>query len=150
LPEAERLLAAATEALADDFNTPVVIAALYEAATLVNRLVTEGKGPDGKPVEKQLRRRTIARLGRDLRTVGAALGILLDEPARYLRARRDRLVGWRGVDVERVEQLLAARTAARAAKDFARSDALRGELAAMGVDVHDTPQGTDWSIRDAG
>ena len=150
LPEAERLVATATEALADDFNTPIVIAAMYEAATLANRLVTEGKGPDGKPVEKALRRRTIARLGRDLRDVGAALGILLDPPGRYLHARRERLVGWRGVDVARVAALLAERTTARAAKDFARGDAIRGELAAMGVELHDTPQGTDWSVRDGG
>jgi cysteinyl-tRNA synthetase len=150
LPAAERLCDAAAEALADDFNTPVVMAALYEAATLANRLVAEGKGPDGKPLEKGLRRRTIARLGRDLRTVGAALGILLDTPGRYLRARRDRLVRWRGVDVERVEGLLAERTAARAAKDFARGDAIRGELAAMGIELHDSPQGTDWSVKDAG
>jgi cysteinyl-tRNA synthetase len=150
LPEAGRLVDTAAEALADDFNTPVVIAAMYEAATLANRLAAEGKGPDGKPVEKQLRRRTIARLGRDLRAVGAAIGILLDTPARYLRARRDRLVGWRGVDVARVEQLLAERSAARTAKDFARGDALRGELGAMGVELHDTPQGTDWSVRDGG
>ncbi|HWO21911.1 MAG TPA: cysteine--tRNA ligase [Kofleriaceae bacterium] len=150
LPEAERLTQTAAEALADDFNTPVVIAALYEAATLGNRLVGEGKGPDGKAVEKQLRRRTIARLGQGLRDVGAAIGILLDTPARYLRARRERLVGWRGIDTARVEELLAARSAARAAKDFAKSDALRGELAAMGIELHDTPQGTDWSVRDAG
>jgi len=150
LPEAERLIGVATEALADDFNTPIVIAAMYEAATLANRLVTEGKGPDGKPVEKQLRRRSIARLGRDLRDVGAALGILLDTPGRYLRARRERLVGWRGVDTARVEELLTERAAARAAKDFARGDAIRGELAAMGVELHDTPQGTDWSVKDGG
>jgi cysteinyl-tRNA synthetase len=150
LPEAERLVDTAAEALADDFNTPVVMAALYEAATLGNRLVAEGKGPDGKPVEKGLRRRTIVRLGRDLRTVGAALGILLDTPGRYLRARRNRLVRWRGVDVERVEQLLAERTAARAAKDFARGDAIRSELTGMGIELHDSPQGTDWSVRDAG
>ncbi len=150
LPEAERLVETAAEALADDFNTPVVMAALYEAATLANRLIAEGKGPDGKPVEKALRRRTIARLGKDLRAAGAALGILLDEPARYLRARRERLVRWRNVDTARVEQLIAERAAARAAKDFARGDAIRGELGAMGIELHDTPQGTDWSVRDAG
>jgi cysteinyl-tRNA synthetase len=150
LPDAERLLETAAEALADDFNTPVAMASLYEAATLANRLIADGKGADGKPVEKLLRRRTIARLGRDLRTVGAALGILLDAPARYLRARRDRLIGWRNVDVARVDQLIAERSAARAAKDFARGDAIRGELGAMGIELHDTPQGTDWSVRDAG
>jgi cysteinyl-tRNA synthetase len=144
LPEAERLIPAATEALADDFNTPAVVAALYEAATLANRLAAEAKGMD-----KQLRRRTLARLGRDLRTVGGVLGILADAPSGFLRARRDRLVRWRALDVERVERLVAERAAARTARDFARGDALRAELAALGVELHDSPHGTDWSVRDA-
>lgn len=36
------------------------------------------------------------------------------------------------------------RDAARAAKDFARSDATRDELAAQGIELLDTPQGTRW------
>jgi cysteinyl-tRNA synthetase len=144
MPEAEKLVPTATEALCDDFNTPVVIAAMYEAATLANRLVAEPKG-----VDKALRRRTLARIGKDLRTVGAALGILLAEPRTYHRERRDRLVRWRAIDVARVEALIADRAAARAAKDFARGDALRSELAALGIELHDTPGGTDWSVRDA-
>ena len=38
--------------------------------------------------------------------------------------------------------------AARAAKDFTRGDALRGELTALGVEMLDTPQGTDWRVAD--
>jgi cysteinyl-tRNA synthetase len=141
VPEAEALVASAREALADDFNAPVTMAALGEAAKLANKLLDEGKGLD-----KQVRRRSIARLGRDLRAVGTALGILHQEPAAYLRARRDRQVGKRGLDVAAIERLLAERAAARAAKDFARADAVRGELTALGVEVLDTPQGTDWRV----
>ena len=144
LPEAEQLLPEARAALADDFNTPIVKASLHAAAALANSLVTEAKGLD-----KQKRRRTIARLGRDLRAVGVALGILAAEPRAYLAGRRERLVRQRQIDVAQVERLVADRTAARAAKDFARADELRGELATIGVDVLDTPQGTDWSVRDA-
>ena len=43
-------------------------------------------------------------------------------------------------------ELLAAREAARAAKDFAASDRLRGELAALGVAVKDTPDGQQWTV----
>jgi cysteinyl-tRNA synthetase len=145
VPEAETLVPAAREALADDFNTPVVLAAMHAAAQLANRLLAEAKG-----IDKQVRRRTLARIGRDLRTVGGAVGVLENTPDAYLAGRRDRLVRQRGIDVARVEQLLADRTAARAAKDFGRSDALRTELGALGVDVLDTPQGTSWSVRDAG
>jgi cysteinyl-tRNA synthetase len=42
--------------------------------------------------------------------------------------------------------LLEARRTARAARDFARADAIRDELAAMGVAIEDGPQGTRWKI----
>jgi len=143
VPEAEKLVPAAREALADNFNTPEVMAALHAAAALANRLLDEGKG-----IDKQQRRRSLARIGRDLRTVGTAIGILEGDPASYLAGRRDRLVKRRGIEVPRVQQLLADRTAARAAKDFTRADAIRGELGTLGVVVEDTPQGTDWRVHD--
>ena len=41
---------------------------------------------------------------------------------------------------------MAERAEARAAKDFARSDATRDALAAMGIEVRDTPSGAVWDI----
>jgi cysteinyl-tRNA synthetase len=143
LPEAERLVPDARAALADDFNAPLVVAAFYEAATLANRLLDEPRG-----IDKAVRRRTLTRIAHDLRAVGDALGVFAAEPASYLAERRARLVKRRGIDLATVERLLAARTAARTAKDFARSDAIRGELAALGVQLHDTPRGTEWSVLD--
>ena len=143
LPDAEKLLPAAREALSDDFNSPKVMAAMHEAATLANKLLVEGKGLD-----KQVRRRSLARLGRELRATGHALGILAADPVVYMHERRARLVRRQGIDVAQVEQLLADRAAARAAKDFTRGDALRGELTALGVEMLDTPQGTDWRVAD--
>jgi cysteinyl-tRNA synthetase len=143
LPEADKLVPEARAALADDFNTPVVMAQLHEAAALANRLLDEGKG-----VDKQLRRRTLVQLGRDIRSVGDALGIFAADPRAYLAERRARLIQRRGIDVAAVERLLADRVAARAAKDFQRSDAIRAELAELGVALHDTPQGTDWTVHD--
>ncbi len=51
-----------------------------------------------------------------------------------------------GVDVVRVEALIEARRAARAAKDWTASDRVRDELAAMGVAVKDGKDGTTWSV----
>ncbi|RJL19218.1 cysteine--tRNA ligase [Paracoccus siganidrum] len=45
-----------------------------------------------------------------------------------------------------IEALLAARTDARKARDFARADAIRDGFAAAGVEVKDTPQGAEWSL----
>jgi cysteinyl-tRNA synthetase len=172
VPDAEKLVPEARAALADDFNAPVVMAALHEAAGFANRLLDGGKQPD-KPgqaagggdgaaggvgpaavlppgITKQQRRRTLARLGRDIRAVGDALGVFAAAPRTYLAERRARMVKQRGIDVATVERLLADRVAARAAKDFTRSDAIRGELTALGVAVHDTLHGPEWTVLDSG
>ncbi len=57
-----------------------------------------------------------------------------------LDVERDALSGWEPT-AEMLEKM-AARDEARAAKDYVRSDALRGELEAMGLEVMDTPEGT--------
>jgi cysteinyl-tRNA synthetase len=143
VPEAERLIPEAREALADDFNAPVTVAALGEAAKLANKLLDEGKG-----IAKDVKRRSLARIGRDLRAVGEALGVLHQAPADYLAARRDRLVAKRGLDVAEVKRLLDARAAARSAKEWTRADEVRNQLIALGVEVLDTPQGTDWRVQE--
>ena len=51
-----------------------------------------------------------------------------------------------GSDAEStIEALLAARTEARAERDFARADAIRSDLADAGVEVADTPEGPRWT-----
>ena len=50
------------------------------------------------------------------------------------------------VDASKVQSLIDARTAARAARDFAASDRIRDELAAMGVVLKDSKEGTTWEI----
>jgi cysteinyl-tRNA synthetase len=143
LPEAEKLVPEARAALADDFNAPVTVASLHAAAQLANRLLDEGKG-----IDKAVRRRTLAQLGRDLRMVGAALGVFEQAPAAYLAERRARLVKARELDVGQISAKIAERTAARGAKDYARGDEIRDELAKLGVALHDGSAGTDWSVQD--
>ena len=143
LPDAEKLMPATREALADDFNSPKVMAAMHEAATLGNKLLASGAG-----IDKQVRRRSLARIGTELRAVGDALGILSANPMTYLAERRARLVARKGVEVDKVVALMDERKTARAAKDFTRSDAIRAELTAVGVELLDTPQGTDWRVHD--
>ena len=143
VPGAEDLLPAARDALADDFNAPVVVASLHAALTLANKLLEEAKG-----VDKQMRRRTLGKLAKDMRTVGGAIGVFTQQPSAYLAQRRARLVQAKQIDIAAVEAGIAERTAARAAKDFARADEIRKRLGEMGVALHDQPGGTDWSVQD--
>jgi hypothetical protein len=118
LPDAEKLVPDARAALADDFNAPVVMAALYEAAGLANRLLDGGKAPDkrsevaggGAPdgravgagvprgIDKAMRRRTLARLGRDIRLVGDALGVFAASPRRKPQRCTGCLLSWNMID----------------------------------------------------
>ena len=74
------------------------------------------------------------------------LGVFGEEPTAFLEGMRDIRAVRSGIDMDKVKALLAERAEARAAKDFARSDAARDALAAMGVEVRDTPSGAVWDI----
>jgi cysteinyl-tRNA synthetase len=143
VPEAEKLVPIARDALADDFNTPIVVAAMHEAAKLANKLIDKGKG-----IDNEMRRRTLARIARDVREVGTALGVLTQDPAAYRAERRARLVRRRKIDSAAVGAMISERTAAKAAKDYARADQIRDELSARGVHLHDNGDVTDWSVQD--
>ena len=74
------------------------------------------------------------------------LGLFTQNPVEFLESLREKRALRRGLDMNRVKGLLAERQQARAAKDFARSDAVRAELSSLGVEVRDTPEGPIWDI----
>jgi cysteinyl-tRNA synthetase len=106
------------QALADDLNTPQMIAALH------------GLRGGGE--------RERAAFTASLRLVG----FLSDTLAQW--ESRKRQVS--GIDADRVNALISERTAARARKDFKESDRIRDELAAMGVAIKDSKDGTTWEV----
>ncbi|KFB76252.1 MAG: hypothetical protein HWD57_17435 [Candidatus Accumulibacter cognatus] len=73
------------------------------------------------------------------------LGLLQQPPARWRQQGgmpADKQAA--GPTPESIESMIAARQAARAARDFARADALRQTLAAQGIGIEDSPTGTTW------
>jgi cysteinyl-tRNA synthetase len=128
-------------AMRDDLNTSAAIAELSEPLSEINRLVASKKG-----VDKGVRWRSIDRFVRDMGTVSAMLGVFGRDPEAYLRDRRDLKAARIHLDVKRVEDLVRQRNEARDAKDWARADALRDELDALGVTVRDGSEGTIWGL----
>jgi cysteinyl-tRNA synthetase len=110
------------DALSDDLNTPKALAELSVLADAARQAPSEST--------------KAALLG-----AGALLGLLQDDPEAWFK----QTVG-QNVDAGQVEALLEARRTARAAKDFARADAIRNELTSMGVVIEDSAQGTRWSV----
>jgi cysteinyl-tRNA synthetase len=112
--------------LGDDLNTSGAITRLHAVAS--GRTATSGQA--------QLD------IKRTLKASANMLGLLGKTKQEYLRSDPRVVV----VDENVVRALLESRTAARARKDFKESDRIRDELAAMGVVIKDSKEGTTWEI----
>ncbi|MFZ1181505.1 MAG: cysteine--tRNA ligase [Herbaspirillum sp.] len=112
------------DAMNDDFNTPVVIAVLFDLAAEVNRSGSQA-------------------LARQLRALAGIIGLLQRSAEDYLKVGAGS--GIEGLATVEIEARIAARIAARKAGNFTAADAIRAELAAAGVVLEDKPGGlTEW------
>ena len=108
-------------AMNEDFGTPEAMAVLFELSGEVNKT------------------RSAQQAGL-LKSLGACLGLLQNEPGAYLQAGA-------GLDDASIQKLILQRFAAKHAKDFSAADLIRQALLAQGIVLKDSPAGTTWEVK---
>ncbi|MGO2148771.1 cysteine--tRNA ligase, partial [Halomonas sp.] len=119
-----------TQVMDDDFNTPEALAVLFELAREVNRAKSDTP-------EKAVG------LAGELKQLAGVLGLLTQTPAAFLKGSQSQGVA---LSETAIQEKIAQRQAAKANKDFAQADAVRDELAALGIVLKDSREGTTWVI----
>jgi cysteinyl-tRNA synthetase len=120
-------------AMDDDFNTPQALAVLFDFGREVNTLLNS---------DRPVTRATLEAIDNFYRTLGGnVLGLIPDKLPTSAEG---------GLEAQLMEQLmeliLRLRAEARARKDWATADAIRAELAKLGIVLEDRPEGTTWRM----
>jgi len=124
------------EPLLDDLNTPLALARLRDLRTLANAL-TVGGSPN--VVLERMGLRDAPEIGAVVaafREAAGVLGVTQSNPAHWLQGDGD--------DAAAIEAAIAARLAARQAKNWAEADRIRDDLKAQGIILEDGAGGTTW------
>ncbi|MBD3822000.1 MAG: cysteine--tRNA ligase [Thiotrichales bacterium] len=108
-------------AMNDDFNTPQAMAVLFELAKEVNKTKSET-------------------LGGLLKKLANQIGLLEQDANVFFKSQPSQS----DLTDDAIQSLIDERAEARKNKDFARSDQIRDELLAQGIELLDSPQGTTW------
>lgn len=112
-------------AMDDDFNTADAVTAIFEISKFANVNVNENSSKE-----------FVTAIREKMLMLCNILGIKPQDEAKSEQ-----------ISADEVEALIAERTAAKKAKDFARADAIRDELNNKGVVIEDTRAGVRWSYK---
>jgi cysteinyl-tRNA synthetase len=138
--EVQNFEARFNESMDQDFNSAKVVGSLYELVRCVNRLTAQ------KAVKK--RGALLLQPALDAFALcGRVLGIGGAEPTAFFDTLKAQRMAAQGTEIAEVDALIAARTAARKAKDWTEADRIRDALCALQVEVMDRPEGSTWRAR---
>ncbi len=127
--------------LADDLNTAAALGHVFNLCRLGNRIMD-----DKKLNRTQGAAQAYQMILENLAALAGILGVLGRCSHDFLSHLREVRAARKQIDTARIQDLIENRRQARREKDFALADSIRDELAALGIQVQDTPQGTTWDF----
>jgi cysteinyl-tRNA synthetase len=133
-------------ALDDDLSTPAALAVLADLTKHANELgdLAQRRRKDARFVAASKQVAAIAQSS--LRGALDVLGLVQSEPGAYQQRTTAQRLAALGIEPAAIEAKIDQRVEARKNKDFSRADGLRDELAALGIELADSPDGTTWRV----
>ncbi len=129
------------EAMDDDFNSAQALGHVFEMVRLTNNFIVE---------EKKMPAPEKAAIFAEAKKVfdhfSAVLGVFSSDPDQFVLADKETEIRKRNLNIDKIEDLVSQRQAARQNKDWGRADELRKELAEMNIVLKDTSIGTTWTV----
>ena len=129
------------EAMDDDFNTAQALGVIFETVRATNRFLAESDA--FTPVALAL----LAHIRNLFEETGGVLGLFSCKPSVWLDGIKNAKADQIDIAPDEIERLIVERTAARAAKNFNRSDEIRNLLLEKGIQLLDSAQGTTWNVK---
>ncbi|MBN2331776.1 MAG: cysteine--tRNA ligase [Deltaproteobacteria bacterium] len=120
-------------AMDDDFNTALAVGCLFDAGKCINRFLDNHDLHDGND---------LLTAHAQIKEMADILGILQSEPAAFLKSKGHEET--LSISEEEIQQLIEQRNQARKEKQWAAADSIRDRLAAIGIILKDTAEGTGW------
>ncbi|MBA0696196.1 hypothetical protein Goari_002771 [Gossypium aridum] len=125
--------------MSDDLHTPVVLAALSDPLKTINDLLHTRKGK-----KQAMRIESVAALEKIIRNVLSVLGLMPTSYSEALQQLREMALKRAKLTEDKILQKIEERSEARKNKDYEKSDAIRKDLAVVGIALMDSPDGTSW------
>ncbi|KAF9612167.1 hypothetical protein IFM89_038355 [Coptis chinensis] len=123
----------------DDLHTPIVLVAMADPLKTINDFLHTHQGK-----KQELHIQSLSALEEEIKSVLSVLGLKPTSYAEVLQQLREKVLKRAGLQEDDVSQKIEQRTSARKNKEYERSDAIRKELAEVGIALMDGPKGTFW------
>jgi cysteinyl-tRNA synthetase len=126
----------------NDFNTAQAIGQIFDAVKIINKII---RALSGKPNQRDID--MLRRTGATIQEIAGVMGLLVEDPVEHTRKVQENLLQKIDLDTETIEKMINERSVARQEKDWVRSDTIRDDLLARGIELKDGPEGTTWRVK---